>query len=271
MKMISEMMFDVNSYKMLAPGYRERMKAALEALELKGGEMLLEVGCGSGENTEIMKKIGAHVTALEISKEEMRAARKRLDNSVNFIICDAQNLPFRNKSFIKLLCLSVLEHIPDDTSAAKEIARVMNTKGHGVVGVPSEYTPFFRDPINFILRKLGRKPLKIIGGRAWGHYRHYTDEEAKKLLKSSGLAIKKFERIEHSIVALCHFYFPEIYTFLIRPIVRRSGNLKMGGKKRTYGTMYKTLSRLSEWISNQDRKLSGSYSGYCIKVEKVDK
>lgn len=271
MEKLSELMFDVESYKMLAPGYRQRVRTALEILDIKSGERLLEVGCGSGENTEIIKKMGARVTALEISKEEMSAARKRLGKSVNFVICDAQNLPFKSDSFTKLLCLSVLEHIPDDVSATKEITRVMNTKGYGVIGVPSEYIPFFRDPINFILRKLGRKQLKFLGGRAWGHYRHYTDEEVKELLKSSGLVIKRFERIEHLIVALCHFYLPEIYTFLIRPLLKSSGKSEKRTKKRTYGSMYKTLSRLSEWISNQDRKLSGSYSSYCIKAEKVKK
>jgi len=267
-KTLTDLMYEVKSYKMLAPGYRQRMKYSLETLQPEENDTILEVGCGSGENTEIITRKGAEVTAMEVSKDEIVDARKRVGDKANFILCDAQHMPFRSKSFHKVLCLSVLEHIPEDSKAVSEIKKVMDESGFGVIGVPSENAPFFRDPVNFVLRKLGMKQLGFLGGRAWGHERHYTEESLKNLLKVSGLKITRFERTEHSIVSMFHFYLPEIYTFLIRPTLKSFGGNHSGKKNRTYGSMYRTLSRLSEFISAKDRKLSGSNGGFCVKVEK---
>lgn len=50
-------------------------------------------------------------------------------------ICD---LPFENEAFDVVFCNHVLEHIPDDTQAMKELFRVMKPKGWGIFQVPMD-------------------------------------------------------------------------------------------------------------------------------------
>ena len=86
---IKEHMLGVRSYKMVAPAYRQRMKVALEMLSLGKGDKILEMGCGTGENTEVMCRAGASVTAIEISGEELEAAKARVGDMARFMLCDS--------------------------------------------------------------------------------------------------------------------------------------------------------------------------------------
>lgn len=50
-------------------------------------------------------------------------------------ICD---LPFEDNSYDVILCNHVLEHIPDDTKAMKELYRVMKPGGYGIFQIPQD-------------------------------------------------------------------------------------------------------------------------------------
>ena len=50
-------------------------------------------------------------------------------------ICD---LPFNDNSYDVILCNHVLEHIPDDTQAMKELYRIMKPGGMGVFQIPQD-------------------------------------------------------------------------------------------------------------------------------------
>ncbi len=49
---------------------------------------------------------------------------------------DITNLPFEDNSFDVIFCNHVLEHIPNDTQAMKELYRVMKSGGFGVFQIP---------------------------------------------------------------------------------------------------------------------------------------
>jgi SAM-dependent methyltransferase len=49
---------------------------------------------------------------------------------------DARDLPFEDGSFDAVLCSHVLEHIPEDVEAAREMARVLRTDGLALIQVP---------------------------------------------------------------------------------------------------------------------------------------
>lgn len=49
---------------------------------------------------------------------------------------DITSLPFEDNSFDVIFCNHVLEHIPDDTQAMKELYRVMKSGGFGIFQIP---------------------------------------------------------------------------------------------------------------------------------------
>lgn len=58
------------------------------------------------------------------------------DNIPNFIIADANNLPFRNQVFNCAVVSELLEHASDPSRMLKEAERVSNIV---IIGVPNEY------------------------------------------------------------------------------------------------------------------------------------
>jgi len=51
---------------------------------------------------------------------------------------DICNLPFQDNTYDMILCNHVLEHIPDDTKAMKELYRVMKPGGIGIFQIPQD-------------------------------------------------------------------------------------------------------------------------------------
>ena len=72
---------------------------------------------------------------------ELLKARSRLGRTpIDLIAADASHLPFTITSFDAVICTETLEHLPDDQSAIREIARVLADGAllHGAV--PSHFT-----------------------------------------------------------------------------------------------------------------------------------
>lgn len=59
-----------------------------------------------------------------------------LDSPLAMVRADACDLPFEDGSFDLLLCIHVLEHIPDDRQALREMQRVLRPGGRAVLQVP---------------------------------------------------------------------------------------------------------------------------------------
>ena len=61
-----------------------------------------------------------------------------LNSPLADVKADICNLPFESNSFDVILCNHVLEHIPDDTKAMKELFRVLKPGGWGVFQIPQD-------------------------------------------------------------------------------------------------------------------------------------
>lgn len=77
---------------------------ALAELQVKSGERILDLGCGSGASTAALAEaVGAdgHVTAVDISPDLLAMARRRLDDmaQVDFVEADAEVHTFAPNSF----------------------------------------------------------------------------------------------------------------------------------------------------------------------------
>lgn len=101
---------------------------------------VLDAGCGEGETIERLGGLlDGKVTGVDLNPESVEFAAKRIP-AAKFQVADLTALPFPDESFDLVLCLEVLEHIPEPGAALAELARVC--RGDLVVSVPSE--PWFR-------------------------------------------------------------------------------------------------------------------------------
>ncbi|MGH8948871.1 MAG: class I SAM-dependent methyltransferase [Acidimicrobiia bacterium] len=92
---------------------------------------VLDVGCGTGENFEYLKKAAA-VTALDLSPEmieEARRRRRQLGADIQLVVGDAQELPFPEARFDTVVSAFSSCTFPDYAAAFQEMVRVTKPGG----------------------------------------------------------------------------------------------------------------------------------------------
>ena len=100
-------------------------------------------------------------------------------------ICD---LPFEDNSYDTILCNHVLEHIPDDSKAMKELFRVLKPGGYGIFQIPQDLNRETTFEDNTITDKAER--AKIFG--QYDHVRVYGRDYFDKL-RSIGFKVEEVD------------------------------------------------------------------------------
>jgi len=62
-----------------------------------------------------------------------------LESPLADVRLDIQDMPFERESFDVVICNHVLEHVPDDRQAMREILRVLRPGGFAILQVPTNY------------------------------------------------------------------------------------------------------------------------------------
>jgi ubiquinone/menaquinone biosynthesis C-methylase UbiE len=97
------------------------------------GQRLLEVGCGTGAHLEIFRGGGLNVSGLDVSSHMLWIARGRLGENAQLCVGDAENLPFKGRSFDSVALIATLEFISNPRGAIQEALRV--SRGKVLLGV----------------------------------------------------------------------------------------------------------------------------------------
>ena len=96
---------------------------------------LLEIGCGTGHNLEMLGQFGS-VDALEVDDVARAMAEKRLGHKV--LSAPLPELAgVADDRYDLVAALDVIEHIPDDKAALEGIARVLKPGGKLLATVPA--------------------------------------------------------------------------------------------------------------------------------------
>jgi SAM-dependent methyltransferase len=118
-----------------------------DRLGVRPGDRVLDLGCGFGRHAYEAARRGASVVALDAGADEvaqvratigamMQAGELAADHPATALQGDALSLPFADATFDRVIASEVLEHIPDDTAAMRELARVLRPDGTMAVTVP---------------------------------------------------------------------------------------------------------------------------------------
>lgn len=107
---------------------------ALLAL-LPRGWTVADLGCGTGNASEILAPQVESIVAVDQSEPMLVAARKRLTGhkNVRFATGSLEKLPLADKGVDATVCILVLHHVPEPVTALKEMRRVLRRdRGGGV-------------------------------------------------------------------------------------------------------------------------------------------
>ena len=101
----------------------------------------LEIGCGTGKNTEWLITKGENIVAVDVSDEMLSIARQKITNkSVSFLKADViENWDFICETFDLVVCSLVLEHIENIEIIINRIAEHLEIGGVFYIG---ELHPF---------------------------------------------------------------------------------------------------------------------------------
>ena len=95
-----------------------------DALEIRPGQSLLDVGCGTGWFT---RKFACdprlRVTGLDVDLDRLAVGRSK-DTRSTYVQADAQRLPFPDNAFDRVVSITALPFIADWPRAVAEIVRV---------------------------------------------------------------------------------------------------------------------------------------------------
>jgi len=159
-------------------------------LGMRPGDLVLDMGAGAGRHSFECFKRGANVVAFDYGFDELPPVRDLFwamqdageAPEQSWAACgngDAVRLPFRDNSFDRIICSEVFEHIPNDTGAMAELARVLKPGGVLAATVPS----WLPEKVCWALSAEYHAPLA-----QGGHVRIYTEGLLRQRLTDAGLS-----------------------------------------------------------------------------------
>lgn len=110
-------------------------------LALAPGARLLDLGCGSGIFTQLLKARGYDCIGLDLS-QKLLGLGKKATPSIPYIQADVEALPFATNSVDYVILSCLLHHLPNPERCAQEVSRVLKPNGKFVAFDPNRLNPF---------------------------------------------------------------------------------------------------------------------------------
>lgn len=181
-----------NGYDLTASHY-DKKEAYLNSFEKGGvlriiknvaGETVLDVGAGTGRITCDLVRLGANVTALDVSGKMLEQLKKKCPKA-EAVVGDAENLPFVEGTFDWVVASFLIVHLNDPTKFFDEAYRVLKEGGKLLVtNINQKEAPEV---------KIKKGVIKI------DSYYH-RPEEVKKILQELAYTIEKEEMVKENDV-----------------------------------------------------------------------
>lgn len=118
---------------------KKRVQAILKYLSpIEDNDKILAAGCGEGYIESHIQ--GSDITLVDISKHAIASARNKIGTRKGrkFLVANLEDLPLKDKTFSKVECSEVIEHVYDPEALLKELSRVAKDCGVLVISFPNE-------------------------------------------------------------------------------------------------------------------------------------
>ncbi len=126
---------------------------------------VLEVGCGTGIYTYEMTKHFNNIIGLDISRGMLIEAKKKIINSTSYNVIlvqgDAENIPFKDSSFDRVVSINMLEHLDNVSKSAKEMKRVVKNDGKLLISIPNGNCKFDTKIVQILMRMITPIFIKV--------------------------------------------------------------------------------------------------------------
>lgn len=159
----------------------------LAELERDVFEDALDVGCGTGPVIALLaeKYPEKHFVGLDITPAMINAAQAKGLSNAEFVVGDAEDLPFDDSSFDAVLCSNSFHHYPNPEAFLREARRVLRSGGKLIL---RDYTS--NDLVVWLMNTF-ELPLARLAGH--GDVQILKVSEFRELVEAAGLVVEKLE------------------------------------------------------------------------------
>ncbi len=162
----------------------EREEEVMFSLLPQTGGRLLDVGCGVGTISLLLKERGFDVCGIDMSSVAVAKAKER---GINATVCDVDRdgIPFADGYFDVVWAGDVAEHVFDPVFLFREMARVLKPDGRLLLTVPNNLNLYSR--LSIFLS--GKSPQSHVYRRLkqCKHHTLFSFELLKYMLDEAGL------------------------------------------------------------------------------------
>ena len=143
---------------------------------------ILDIGCGGGLLCEPLRRLGAEITGIDASTNNIKAAKlhaKEMDLNINYINCSPENLK-TDKKFKVILNMEIVEHVSDVNLFVQKCSSLIEKNGIMFVATINKNLKSYLFAIvgaEYILRWLP------IGTHDWNKF--LTPEELKNIAEKN--------------------------------------------------------------------------------------
>ena len=173
-----------------------KLEYTLHLLQTMQGRIsTIEVGSGSGRLSCFLASAGYLTTCLDCSPNALRVASNNyclMELEGNFIMAEAESLPFRSNSFDVVLSTGLLEHFADPQPIVNEMARILKPGGCFISDivpkkllVPYKFRSYVTAIVSGTLLRLIRQ--RKSNSLEYYYERRVTKRDIKCWLRSAGL------------------------------------------------------------------------------------
>lgn len=185
---------------LISPIYLDKNISIANFLKNRNGKLLdIGVGYGTLEKILINRFSKLEFFGIDISKEAINRIKELVNGE--YLVADAQKIPFGNNSFDFIVELDVLEHLNDAgiNRSLKEVTRVIKNKGIFIVSVPLNESVEDKYLNRHIVSFDENNILKLLIDNGFGIIK------TKKLY-----AFKTKYRLKTFLMKILHFKYPNL-------------------------------------------------------------
>src|SRR6266540_2625845 len=149
-------------------GFRAFVAPVLEEIAAGRRDLhLVDCGCGTGNNIALLKPYG-RAFGFDLT---LAGARRALRTERPIVQADIERIPYKADSFDIATSFDVLQSVPDDRAALREMARILKPGGYAVLNVSA---------LEF---------MRADHAEVWNELRRHTPASAGRFVGDSGLQV----------------------------------------------------------------------------------